>query len=107
MTTLRKELKKAGFDFSHGRILYQEAFCIIPSSAGKNEVGKVVEIDLDSPILDIEKDYNCFSMPRFVAEDRNKIYLPCECNGVGWVEWVYKDINKYIEYGLTPYLGCG
>ncbi len=109
MAILRRELQKVGFDFASGRILYQQVDDISPGWADKNEVGEIIEIDFDHPILDFDfdNDYGDFGMPRFVAEDKDKIYFPCEYDGLCWVDWVYKDIDKYIEYGLTPYIGQG
>ena len=123
MAILRRELQKVGFDFASGRILYQQVDYISPGLlsaalsalfellgwADKKEVGEIIEIDFDHPILDFDfdNDYGDFGMPRFVAEDKDKIYFPCEYDGLCWVDWVYKDIDKYIEYGLTPYIGQG
>ena len=106
MATLRNELERVGFDFEHGRILYQETLDGYPGYAGRSDVGKIVEIGFDHPILDFDfyNDFGCPEMPRFVAEDRDKIYFPCEYDGSTWVSWIYKDIDKYIEYGITPYI---
>jgi hypothetical protein len=114
MATLREELKNKGFDFENGRIIYQpikenegNPVCS-PGWASESEVEEAIEIDLNHPILDFDfdNDYGDFGMPRFVAEDKDKIYFPCEYDGLTWIGWVYKDINRYIRSKeLLPYFG--
>jgi len=110
MTTLRKKLDKVGFDFEHGRIIYQEVFGIEPGWADSGNISKTIEIDSNHPILDLEFDdgFGSPNMPRFVAEDENKIYFPCKYDGLTWIAYVYKNINTYVENNeLTPYVGRG
>jgi len=123
-TTLRRELRKVGFDFRKGRIIYQPIkecdfeyegivgrYTPSPGYADEDEVEAPIEIDVNHPILDhvFATDSCSPDIPRFVAEDDKKIYFPCKgYNGDStWVGWVYKDISEYIESkGYLPYLGC-
>ena len=109
-TTLRSELEKVGFDFTNGKIIYQEVFGIEPGWADQGNVSETMEIDFNHPVLDLEfyDGFGSPNMPRFVAEDKDKIYFPCKYDGLTWIAWIYKNINKYIKNNeLTPYIGRG
>ena len=116
LATLREELKNKGFDFENGRIIYQPLKededlgpVSYPGWADEDEVEASIEIDLNHPILDVEFNtaFGGPHMPRFVAEDKDKIYFPSQYDGNTWICWVYKDISKYVgNKELLPYPGC-
>jgi hypothetical protein len=46
--------------------------------------------------------------PRFIAEDKDRIYFPSKYDGATCIEMIYKDIDKYIDIkNETPYPGGG
>ena len=84
LTTLRRELTKAGFNFDKGTIVYQEVVEDIPPGDADDISTHVVQtifIDKDHKIL--KKRFDCGfgapNMPRFVADDGVKIYFPVTC----------------------------
>jgi hypothetical protein len=113
LTTLRRELTKAGFNFDKGTIIYQEVVEDIPPGDADDistHVVQTIYIDKDHKILD--KRFNCDfgapNMPRFVADDGVKIYFPVTYDGATSVAWIYKDISLYVtKPDITPYPGGG
>ncbi|RKY62981.1 MAG: hypothetical protein DRP95_00130 [Candidatus Latescibacterota bacterium] len=106
--TLRKELDRLGFDWKSGRILVQEVFENMFHAWSDSEGARWV--DFDDPILDLEfggfgDEVQC---PRFVAEDKEAIYFPAQYDGDTWVEKVYKDIGRYLDWKNyeSPYPGA-
>lgn len=110
VTTLRRELKRVGFDFENSRIIYQEVVRDLkPGEADDiKDIIMTKYIDVNDRILDrkFDADYGSPNMPRFVAEDNEKIYFPLTYDGATSIGWVYKDIQQYIARNeLTPYWG--
>lgn len=110
ITTLRKKLKGVGFDFENGRIIYQEVIRDLkPGEASDiKDIIMTKYIDVNDRILDrkFNADFGSPNMPRFVAEDNEKIYFPLTYDGATSIGWVYKDIHQYIARNeLTPYWG--
>ena len=106
-TTLRKELKDAGFDFKKGTILYQP---ILPNGRlgqpNKNDLENI--ITMPRSVLDTEfySGYGLAEMPRFIAEDDDYIYMPSQYDGSTSIFRARKDIGKYIgTKELLPYPG--
>jgi len=110
ITTLRKELKGVGFDFENGRIIYQEVIRDLKPGEASDIKDIIITkyIDANDRILDrkFNADFGSPNMPRFVAEDNEKIYFPLTYDGSTYIGWVYKDIHQYIAKNeLTPYWG--
>lgn len=119
-TTLRRELRKVGFNFKKCRIIYQPVkesvgeyvgaeYTYNPGWADENDVEMPIEIPIKHPILDYKYITNSASpkMPRFIAEDDKKIYFPCKgIDGNTWIGWVYKDLSDYLyEKEMVLYFG--
>jgi len=102
MTTLRELLNGKDFDWNSGKIIYHET----ERYPGWDNVttGKIIESD--NSILDLSFDagYGGPECPRFVADDKDKIYFPVQYDGATWVEFIYKDITIYLTEA-TPYPG--
>ena len=107
VTTLRKELKRVGFDFENGRIIYQEVVRDLkPGEADDiKDIIMTKYIDVNDRILDrkFDADFGSPNMPRFIAEDNEKIYFPLTYDGATYIGWVYKDIHQYIARSQLPH----
>jgi len=101
MDTIRKYLTQSGFDFENGKI-------IIQNGTGWSEGGNGRYVKPDDPILDIEfsSGYGGPDCPRYVAQDKKKIYFPWQYDGATGPTYVYRNIKAYLgSENETPYPG--
>ena len=112
MATIREWLNKAGFDWRTGRIIFQETYYCDTlerhDTPGWASPEGAREITADDPILDYEFDdgFGAPECPKFIAEDRDRFFFPAQYDGATWLEFVWKDINKYLDANNeTPYPG--
>lgn len=114
INTIREWLEAAGFDFDNGKIIVHltrndddEEY--VGSSPGWDEAVKATETPeevADVISKEFDSGYGGPKCPRFIAEDGDKIYFPAQYDGSTWLEFVYKDIDKYMNIeNETPYPG--
>lgn len=124
MATIKDWLDEAGFDWVSGRVIYhpcledqeEDGHCY-RGWASDYELGKPEEITGPHPALLIEfpTGHGAPMCPRFIAEDKDKLYFHGQYDGATWCEVVWKDISKYLEVKIkkdrempmemTPYPG--
>ena len=106
MATIREWLNEAGFNWEKGTIIYQPTEGDCP---GWNSPLSAAVIMPNHPILTKEFDERDGGprCPRFIAEDDEAIYFPAQYDGSTWVNKIWKDITKYLDYknNVTPYPG--
>uniref|UniRef100_A0A6M3Y0R6 Uncharacterized protein n=1 Tax=viral metagenome TaxID=1070528 RepID=A0A6M3Y0R6_9ZZZZ len=108
--TIRRFLDSCGFDWASGTIIVQmvREEHSSPGWASEEDIIDSHYINPQSQILDIEFDNGLGGpeCPRYIAEDKDKIYFPSQYDGATGPEFVYKDIKKYSDKNnLTPYPG--
>jgi hypothetical protein len=116
MATLREWLNEAGFDWNNGVII---AHTITEGSYspgwGDSELaykfdfrGNTLPDTQANILLDTEfvDGYGSPQAPKIIAKDKDKIYFPVQYDGSTWLDWVYIDIEKYMDVeNETPYPG--
>ena len=110
--TIRGWLENAGFDWENGRILYQKVkddnWGKTPGWSSPTGAGFISH---DAPILDevFSTGYGGPTTPRFIATDEEKLYFPAQYDGATWLEVIWKDIEKYLDFANyeSPYPGGG
>ena len=102
MTTIRQWLNEGGFDWDKGRIIIQEVNGNYPGedwndriSASEDKAHFLVDKEFDS-------GYGGPECPRFIAEDKDKLYFPEQYDGATSLCIVFKDISKYLNYKDYP-----
>lgn len=101
MSRIRELLDEADFDWSTGKIIYQEM-------GKRGNVFSLPEpinakyINFEDPILD-EYFSDC---PPFIAEDKEFIYFPADYDSVIYIKKIRPDISEYLDFknNHTP---CG
>jgi hypothetical protein len=107
MATLREWLTNAGFNWDAGRIIFHDTG---DKSPDYGDVIAARVIARDDPILDksFDSGFGDAQCPRIVAEDAERIYFPGTYDGSTWLDWVYKDLDHYLDKEhSTPYVGGG
>lgn len=105
MATLRGWLTEAGFDWSDGRILWQDTG---ESGPGWGSPTAASWITPEHAILDTEfsEGYGSAECPRFIAEDSTTLYFPYQYDGATGLVVVRKDLTHYLDpKNETPYPG--
>ena len=105
--TMEEAFKEAGFDLSRpgSRVIAVEfkEDEKYPGFRGEEAYKVVREISKDKDALEafLNKEFSDGfggpEMPRFVAEDLDKIYFPVQYDGSTWIDFVYKDIGRYLR----------
>lgn len=107
-TTLRKELKEAGFDFDGGTVLVRDCHKDDRGWASASELGapkEATDAHLDEEFY---SGYGAPECPVFVAWDADRFYFPVQYDGATWVESIWRDVNTYRSEGTEfPYPGRG
>lgn len=106
MATIHNWLTKAGFDLSTGVIILQE---VEPDDApGWSEFISAHIAGQDDPLLfkEFTSGFGSPRCPRFIAEDRDRLYFPSQYDGATSLVCVWKDIVRYLNID-TPYPGGG
>ena len=116
MAKLREWLEEEGFDYETGTIIAHmctdnsyspgwgdgdEAFKFTfkGNKCPDNEINVLLDVEFDD-------GYGAPECPRFIAEDKDKLYFPWQYDGATGLEVVYKDISKYMDVSNpTPYPG--
>jgi hypothetical protein len=104
--SIREWLDKAGFNWETGKIILHKTE---GDSPGWEDAKGADYIGYDDPILDqkFTNGYGGPKCPRFIAKDDEVIYFPGMYDGSTWLEGVYVDLDKYLDYKNypTPYVG--
>lgn len=116
MATLRRWLDGAKVDWQSLKMvvhtLSDDSYC--PGwGSGKKAVlfdfTKPGALDVSPhPLLDhnFNDGYGAPQAPRFIAQDKTRIYFPCQYDGSTWLEVVEKDLDAYMDPAKsTPYPG--
>jgi len=105
--TLRKELKRIGFDWGTGKIIISDMNGAKTYWYDSDRPEPKIVTDMGDKLLDYEYDtsYGSADCPAFIAEDKEFIYLPYQYDGATGLFRVAKDIDYYMEYS-TPYPGA-
>jgi hypothetical protein len=108
MTTLREQLKAAGFEFSDdAEILWQPVSGDSRCPGWAHELKQAIIIDNNHKILDHEfrDGFGGPECPRFVAKEKNYLYFPAQYDGSTWVERIDTTFADYLNGEGTPYPG--
>ena len=104
MATIKEWLDKAGFDWENGRVIVQ----ITEHTPGWDDPADAYEASKDGRLINKKfcDDFGGPECPRFVAEDKEKIYFPDQYDGATSLVSIYKNIEKYLDpKNPTPYPG--
>lgn len=105
--TIRAWLTDGGFDWTDGRILWQDTE-EDDSSPGWATPRAAAWIEPTHAILDKEfhDGYGGPECPRFIAEDNKALYFPNQYDGSTGLTVVMKDLSHYLDpKNETPYPG--
>jgi hypothetical protein len=107
MSTLRKWLNNADFDWENGTIIYQPANGYSPGWSSGDELSLPRIIANSDPILDheFESGHGAPWAPRIFARDSRAVYFPGQYDGATWLESVIIDPEHYLAGNETPYPG--
>jgi len=111
MSTIREWLTDEEFDWESGTIVWQNSGELEEDrfSVGWSDRLEATIISHDHPILDYEFDsgYGAPECPRFVAKDKEKVYFPWQYDGATGIDFVWLDMDKYLDFqnNPTPYPG--
>ena len=104
VATIAGWLNEAGFDWESGTIIWQDTGTDEPGWASMKSARKIPP---DHPILTKEFDsgFGRAECPRFIAEDRERLYFPSQYDGKTDLVYVYKNIDVYLTSKDSPYPG--
>lgn len=106
MATIKKWLDEAGFNWSDGRILWQDVEEGRSPGWGDPTTAQWIQPDHEVLTREFSSGYGGPECPRFVAEDDKAIYFPSQYDGATGIEVVFKDLTKYLDVkNETPYPG--
>lgn len=116
MATVREWLNEAGINWST-TVIVAHHLAEDSYSAGWGEGVAAFRFDFSSnlpasaevlQLLDTNFDngFGAPQAPRFVADDGTRLFFPSQYDGSTSLEYIYKDINKYMDVNYqTPYPG--
>ena len=104
--TVRIMLNELKFDWSTGRIIYQETAGVEPAYAFDfSEITSVKFLDHTDPILDMDFNPSAghAACPRIFARDKFFVYFPSEYDGATKLNKICI-IPEHYRKNLTPYI---